>query len=122
MPNPLKSSDFNTFTEKAKRKLRRMVNPPSTTRNDREPHLYRKSTTQDDKTTTNVGQLGPAPLKDAFLATKLEISLKHLPTKKHNLTRKERIALKKLATNHDLVSTRPSLLWSETQLTTSKRD
>jgi len=51
--------------------------------------------------------LGPKPLEDAFEAMRLDISklpLDNTKLKKHNnLTRKERIALKELSTNHQLI-------------------
>ena len=92
--------EFNCFSNKAKRKLRLMLNPPRPPRPNDEPALFRKPLT----TNTTPYVLGPKPLEDAFQAIKMEISeMAQHHTIKHNLTRKERLALKELATNHDLI-------------------
>ena len=95
--------EFNTFTEKAKSKLRRMINPPRPPRPNDEPALFRKPT-QNTNTSTNPQNLGPKALEDAFEAARIEkAQIEQCPTLKHNLTRNERSALKELTSNTDLV-------------------
>lgn len=92
--------DFNIFANKAKRKLRQMINPPRPPRPNEEPALFRKPTT----TTTTSQLLGPRLIEDMFETIKLETSkLEQHATTQHNLTRKERLALKELASNHNLI-------------------
>ena len=95
--------DFNIFAHKTKRKYKQMINPPRARRLTDEPELYRKSTVNN----TNDNQshlLGPKALEDAILAMKNEITnIEQHPTSKHNLTRKERQALKELVDNHTLI-------------------
>ena len=92
--------EFDIFANKAKRKLRLMVNPPRPPRPNEEPALFRIPST----TNTTPHVLGPRPLEDTFETIKLEISkMTQHPTTNYNLTRKERLALKELASNRDLV-------------------
>ena len=94
--------DFNTITNKTKRKLKRLINPPRTPRPNDEPTLIRKTEQFNDN--TNTQNLGPKPLEDAFLAMKNEIAnIKETHTTKYNLTRGERLALTQLSSNHDLI-------------------
>ena len=105
--------DFNMFKMKARRKLSRMINPPKQRGPNDEPDLYRKPTIQDANTTdTERTQLGPRVLEDALEAMKCEIAKlegkqqqqqQHSTPEHNNLTRKERLTLKELASNHDLV-------------------
>ena len=77
-----------------------MLNPPRPPRPNDKPALFRKPLT----TNTAPYVLGPRPLEDTFQTIKIEISeMARHHTTKHNLTRKERLALKELATNHDLI-------------------
>ena len=95
--------EFDIFANKAKRKLRQMVDPPRPPRPNDEPALFRKPTNPRD-TNSTPQTLGPRILEDTFQAIKLEISqLEQNPTTTHNLTRKERLTLKELASNHDLI-------------------
>ena len=96
--------DFNTFKMKARRKLRRMIDPSNTRVHSDEPDLYRRPTTHDTNMDNERQQLGPKVLEDALEAMKVEISdLEQHPTLKHNLSRKERLTLKELTLNHDLI-------------------
>ena len=94
--------DFNAFTIKTKNKLRRMVNPPRPPKPNEEPTLFRKPTINSSH--TNPQSLGPKALEDAFEAMRMEITkLEKHPTLNHNLTRKERQAMRELSTDHNLV-------------------
>ena len=97
------------FKMKARRKFSRMSNPPKQSGPNDELDLYRKHTMQDANTMdTERQQLGPKVLKDTLEAMKLEyiskLEEKQHPTLEHNnLTRNERLTLKELASNHDLI-------------------
>ena len=94
--------DFNLFTSKTKKQFNRLANPPRPERPDDEPALFRK--TQSNQTNTNSFNLGPKALEDAFETMRDEIAkLEPHITTKHNLTRKERMTLKDLTTNHNLI-------------------
>ena len=98
--------DFNMFANQTKKKLKLMVDPPRTPlKHNSEPDFYRKPTTTTNHPGYNQSQqLGPKALEDAFLAMRQELAtLTDDPIQKHNLTRKERLALKQLTTNHDLI-------------------
>ncbi|MCY4327357.1 MAG: GIY-YIG nuclease family protein, partial [Rhodobacteraceae bacterium] len=95
-------NDFNIFTNKTKRKLKRLINPLRTPRPNDEPPLTRKNNKIVNN--TNTQNLGPKPLEDAFLAMRNEIAnITETQTVKHNLTRGERLALTQLSSNHNLV-------------------
>ena len=93
------------FSCQTKKKLRLMVDPLRTPfRRNSEPDFYRKPTTTNYSSYNLSQQLGPKALKDAFLAIRQELAtLTDDPIQKQNLTRKERIALKQLTTNRDLI-------------------
>ena len=65
--------EFDIFANKAKRKLRQMVNPPKPPRPNDEPALFRKPTNPRD-TNSTPQTLGPRILEDTFQAIKLEIT------------------------------------------------
>ena len=110
--------DFNIFANKSKRKLRRMINPP---RPGDEPALFRNS--NETNTSTDSQTLGSKVLEDAFEAIRLNITnMEQCPTRKHNLTRKEKQALNELASNKNLIINkvdRDPPLWSDPVPTTS---
>ena len=97
--------DFNQFTIRTKIKLRKFINPPRSPRPNDEPALVRTNPTSYNDTNT---RLGPQPLENAFEAMRMDISkltLDKNKSHKHNdnLTRNEKLALKQLAANHNLV-------------------
>ena len=84
-----------------KNKLRRLVNPPRPPRPGDEPIFFRS----DQIENTNSQTLGPKVLEDTFEAIKLDISKmdEQQQTQNHNLTRKEKQALRELASNNDII-------------------
>ena len=94
---------FDIFTVKAKRKLHQMVNPPRPSRPNDEPPLFRKPTNTQNTNITPL-TLGPRALEDTFETIRVEISqIEHNTTTTRNLTRKERLALKELTSNQDII-------------------
>ena len=94
--------DFNIFTKKIKNKLSRLVNPWRPPRPGDKTRFFRRSHQIEN---TNSQTLGPKVLKDTFEAIKLDISKMdgQQQTQNHNLTRKEKQALRELTSNNDLV-------------------
>ena len=94
--------DFNIFANKSKRKLRKMINPPRPPRPGDEPALFRNP--NDTSTITDSQTLGPKVLEDAFKAIRVDITnIEQCSTQKHNPTRKEKQALKELASNKNII-------------------
>ena len=79
-----------------------MIDPPRTPKTNGELFLAKRPRPDNNN---NITILGPSvALEEAFEETILEINhVKPNPTTKHNLTRKERLALRELATNPNLV-------------------
>ena len=70
--------DFNIFTNKSKRKLRRMINPPRQPRPSDEPALFRNP--NETKASTDSLTLGPKGV-DTFEAIRLNITdIEQCPT------------------------------------------
>ena len=80
----------------------RFLTPPDPPKRNSEPNFFRLTTTT--ATTTPETRLGPKPLEDAFYAMKTDISnLEHPPhNTKFNLTKKEPMAIKEMASDHNI--------------------
>ena len=79
-----------------------MINPPRPPRPGDEPALFRNS--NDTSTSADSQTLGPKVLEDAFEAIRLDITdMEQCSTRKYNLTRNEKQALKELASNKNLI-------------------
>ena len=82
-----------------KRQLYRFAKPPKHTD---EPVLFRKP--PPDKTHSKTYELGPKALEDVFEVMWKDIAnMRQDPMKKPNLTRNDRLALKELTSNNDII-------------------
>ena len=105
--------DLEKFINSTKRKYNNMVNPPKPPRPSDEPTLPRRRTNRNTQNNNNKYQynnptnLGPKALEDAFEAMRMEIADPPKSQKpEQNLTRKEKLALKELSSNHNLIINR----------------